>query len=280
MTMIDAVQSLARKTVGALLLGALPGAALAATERDAAGVVDTALALRGVPYRNAGTTPQRGFDCSGFVGYVFQRAAGVELPRMTRDIAKVGQRVARSELQAGDLVFFNTLGHTFSHVGIYISDGKFVHSPSSGKVVSVVDMNQKYWAQRYSGARRLLDDMLFAQAPRGAKPGRVQPQPQERTAGGERHANARDGAGEPRAQRSSRKPQLVARAPVQPARRGTPVPPRGSEGRKVAERHDADPWAGQQPVVIYMVRSPRGEYLYFMAGTEPLLSESRPDDDD
>jgi NlpC/P60 family len=267
MSMIDAAQSLARKTVGALLLGALPGVAPAATDRDAAGVVDTALALRGVPYRNGGTTPQRGFDCSGFVGHVFRRAAGVELPRMTRDIAQVGQHVPRSELQAGDLVFFNTLGHTFSHVGIYISDGKFVHSPSSGKVVSVVDMNEKYWVQRYSGARRLLDDMLFAQAPRGAKPARGQASPKTGAAAPERHAAARASAAVPRALRATGQPRVVARAPSQPARRGTPVPPRGSEGH-AAERRQADRARSRQPVVMYLVRSGQGDYLVYVAGSE------------
>lgn len=116
--------------------------------------LDYALSLTGTRYRYGGTSPREGFDCSGFVQYVFGHF-GVELPRTARDIAESLPSVGRAELKPGDLVFFNTNGRTFSHVGIYIGDEKFVHAASSAsKRVMVSDMNDDYWRKRLTGLRR------------------------------------------------------------------------------------------------------------------------------
>jgi hypothetical protein len=117
-------------------------------------LVVRSLALVDTPYRYGGRTPA-GFDCSGFVGYVFAESAGVSLPRRTEDLWRIGDRVARSELAVGDLVFFNTLGRRFSHVGIYIGDGVFVHAPARGGRVREERLTDTYWAARYNGARRM-----------------------------------------------------------------------------------------------------------------------------
>jgi cell wall-associated NlpC family hydrolase len=116
---------------------------------------DDALALIGVRYRRGGTSPETGFDCSGFVGHVFREGMGLILPRTSREISKEGQAIKKNELQPGDLVFFNTMRRTFSHVGIYLGEGQFIHSPRSGGKVRVEDMRDSYWAKRYEGARRI-----------------------------------------------------------------------------------------------------------------------------
>jgi cell wall-associated NlpC family hydrolase len=115
----------------------------------------SALSLTGVKYKYGGNSPESGFDCSGFVKYVFQQAANVTLPHGARALSQLGQAVAIDQLQPGDLVFFNTLRSTFSHVGIYVGDGRFIHAPTTGGGVHVVDMNDSYWAKRFTGARRL-----------------------------------------------------------------------------------------------------------------------------
>ena len=109
----------------------------------------------GVKYRYGGTSPERGFDCSGLIHYSAQASWGLTLPRRARDMASVGEQVQVSELVVGDLVFFNTLGHRYSHVGIYLGDSYFVHAPSSGGQVRVESMAVRYWKQRYTGARRI-----------------------------------------------------------------------------------------------------------------------------
>ena len=118
-------------------------------------VLMSALALTGTPYKFGGTSPDTGFDCSGFVSYVFQQAANFTLPHGARAISQIGKNIPIDQLQPGDLVFFNTLKSAFSHVGIYIGDNRFVHAPSSGGDVHVVDMKDEYWAKRFNGARRL-----------------------------------------------------------------------------------------------------------------------------
>lgn len=117
--------------------------------------VARALDLVGIRYRRGGTLPETGFDCSGFVGYVFREGIGLILPRTSREISKSGEVVKKSELQPGDLVFFNTMRRTFSHVGIYLGDNLFVHAPASGGEVRVENMNAAYWGKRYNGARRI-----------------------------------------------------------------------------------------------------------------------------
>jgi cell wall-associated NlpC family hydrolase len=115
-----------------------------------------AVSLVGSPYRLGGTSPVTGLDCSGFVGHVFRQAAGMTLPRDTRAISEVGQSLAASELQPGDLVFFNTLNRAFSHVGIYLGDNRFVHAASSRTgAVMVSNLGDRYWRERYDGARRV-----------------------------------------------------------------------------------------------------------------------------
>lgn len=115
------------------------------------------LELVGVTYRRGGTNADSGLDCSGFVQLVFRDAAGLVLPRTAREQSQVGNNVDKTELKAGDLVFFNTMRHAFSHVGIYLGDNRFLHSPRSGSEVRVEDMRQSYWVKRYNGARRVVE---------------------------------------------------------------------------------------------------------------------------
>jgi cell wall-associated NlpC family hydrolase len=118
-------------------------------------VVVGALNMIGVRYRWGGTSPDSGLDCSGFVRYVFQDTLGLALPRRAEEMSRVGEKVRVADLKPGDLVFFNTMRRTFSHVGIYIGDNKFVHSPSTGSTIRVDDMDDKYWEKRFTGARRV-----------------------------------------------------------------------------------------------------------------------------
>jgi cell wall-associated NlpC family hydrolase len=123
-------------------------------EAPASELVVLALSLVDAPYRYGGRTPA-GFDCSGFVGYVFGESAGVSLPRRSEDIGRIGNPVGRGELAVGDLVFFNTLGRRYSHVGIYIGEGYFVHAPARGGRVRIERFTDPFWVARYNGARRL-----------------------------------------------------------------------------------------------------------------------------
>ena len=118
-------------------------------------LINNAMQLIGVRYRWGGNTPQSGLDCSGFVRYVFNDTFGFLLPRKSSQMSKVGLQIGKEELQPGDLVFFNTMRHAFSHVGIYVGDNKFIHAPSRGKSIRVDDMTKVYWEKRYNGARRL-----------------------------------------------------------------------------------------------------------------------------
>ena len=119
-------------------------------------MVMAAMNFLGVPYRRGGSSVEQGFDCSGFTRHVFEMSIGLVLPRRADDQATAGGlfKVSRDELRPGDLVFFNTLRRTFSHVGIYVGDGKFIHAPRAGKEVRIEDMRQAYWARRFTGARR------------------------------------------------------------------------------------------------------------------------------
>jgi len=118
-------------------------------------VLSRALALLGTPYRWGGTSPDKGFDCSGLVGYVFRNALGIELPRVSREMAKSGQLVSdKAKLAAGDLVFFGKQG-TVDHVGIYVGEGRFVHAPRTGRDVTVSSLTEGYWSGKFMQARRV-----------------------------------------------------------------------------------------------------------------------------
>ena len=120
-------------------------------------MVQTAMNFLGVPYRRGGSSETAGFDCSGFTRHIVEASIGTLLPRRADEQAKAPGLIAvkRQELKPGDLVFFNTLKRTFSHVGIYIGEGKFIHAPRPGGEVRVEDMGFKYWAKRFTGARRI-----------------------------------------------------------------------------------------------------------------------------
>jgi cell wall-associated NlpC family hydrolase len=122
----------------------------------ASGLVMAAMNFIGVRYRMGGNNAEQGFDCSGFTRYVFEHSIGLVLPRRADEQANnAGLRsVRQEELRPGDLVFFNTMRRAFSHVGIYVGEGKFIHSPRSGGEVRIEDMRQAYWSQRFNGARR------------------------------------------------------------------------------------------------------------------------------
>ncbi|MBC7414470.1 MAG: C40 family peptidase [Herminiimonas sp.] len=114
-----------------------------------------AMGMLGIHYKMGGNSPENGLDCSGLVRYVFKEAWGLILPRTAEEISQVGQRVEKQELQPGDLVFYNTLKRGFSHVGIYLGDNKFIHSPSAGGQVRIESMDLSYWKNRFNGARRI-----------------------------------------------------------------------------------------------------------------------------
>jgi len=125
--------------------------------RDVASeMVMSAMNFLGVPYRRGGSSADEGFDCSGFTRHVFEHSLGLLLPRRADQQAQDSSlaKVHREELRPGDLVFFNTMRRAFSHVGIYVGDGKFIHAPRAGGEVRIEDMRQAYWAKRFNGARR------------------------------------------------------------------------------------------------------------------------------
>jgi cell wall-associated NlpC family hydrolase len=141
-------------------------ASFAATYTSAAqDLVNQGMGYLGIRYRLGGTSPETGLDCSGLVRNVFSKALGLDLPRTAREMAAQGQKVGRDDLKPGDLVFFNTMRRAFSHVGIYVGDGQFLHAPSSGGQVRIEDMSHRYWAKRFNGARRVLDDSEGFAAP-------------------------------------------------------------------------------------------------------------------
>ena len=121
----------------------------------ASDLVVGAMGFLGVPYRRGGSTVETGFDCSGFVKSMYEQTIGLVLPRSAAQQAAATQTIERTELRPGDLVFFNTMRRAFSHVGIYVGNGKFIHSPKPGAEVRVEDMGGSYWAKRFDGARRV-----------------------------------------------------------------------------------------------------------------------------
>ena len=126
--------------------------------RDGAtNLVDSAMNFLGVRYKLGGTSAETGFDCSGFTRYVFENSIGHILPHRANEQANDPNlaKVDRKDLKPGDLVFFDTMRRTFSHVGIYLGDGKFIHAPRTGESVRIEDINISYWARRFTGARRV-----------------------------------------------------------------------------------------------------------------------------
>ena len=118
-------------------------------------LVVNAMGFLGVPYKRGGNTVETGFDCSGFVRAMYEQSIGLILPRRAEQQAAATQNIDRTDLQPGDLVFFNTMRRAFSHVGIYVGEGKFIHSPKPGAEVRVESMNMSYWQHRFDGARRV-----------------------------------------------------------------------------------------------------------------------------
>jgi cell wall-associated NlpC family hydrolase len=140
--------------MGQILLNAAPTAV--------ENLLQYALSNEGVSYRRGGTNPESGFDCSGFVSYVFDRVEGVALPHSASAISQIGNRIKVTELLPGDLVFFRLMRNSISHVGIYLGNNQFIHASSTntGSVV-VSNLNDSYWAKHFALARRL--DLLAAQ---------------------------------------------------------------------------------------------------------------------
>ncbi|MBP7607056.1 MAG: C40 family peptidase [Giesbergeria sp.] len=118
-------------------------------------LVVTAMGFLGVPYRRGGNNAETGFDCSGLVRAIYGQTIGLVLPRRADEQAQATQTIEKKDLQPGDLVFFNTMRRTFSHVGVYIGEGKFIHAPRTGASVRVESMQTSYWKMRFDGARRV-----------------------------------------------------------------------------------------------------------------------------
>jgi hypothetical protein len=134
-----------------------------------ADLVDTAFSFLGVPYRRGGNTAESGFDCSGFVRAIYTQTIGYLLPRRAEEQAAATETIDRTELKPGDLVFFNTMRRAFSHVGIYIGEGKFIHAPKPGATVRVENLDGSYWQRRFDGARRVQASTIDSSQPsRGA----------------------------------------------------------------------------------------------------------------
>lgn len=140
------------------------------TANKASELVVAAMGSLGVPYRRGGSTFEGGFDCSGFVRAMYEQTAGLLLPRVAAQQAAATQKINRTELQPGDLVFFNTLHRAFSHVGIYVGDHKFIHSPKPGAEVRIEDLRVNYWNRRFDGARRVLAQSTPSQGMPAAAP--------------------------------------------------------------------------------------------------------------
>ena len=150
----DRSDDMERMLVDKGLIGQLQQVRQSVVDRTSDLVV-TAIGFLGVPYRRGGNTAESGFDCSGFVRAMYNQTVGHLLPRRAEEQAAATEKIDRSELKPGDLVFFNTMRRTFSHVGIYVGEGKFIHSPRTGAQVRVEDMNGSYWQRRFDGARRV-----------------------------------------------------------------------------------------------------------------------------
>lgn len=143
-----------------------PARLLDSVRDTASDLVLSAMNFLGVRYTRGGNSVENGFDCSGFTRHIFEMSVGLVLPRRADEQAKMNSLLAirKDELKPGDLVFFNTMRATFSHVGIYVGEGKFIHAPRTGSAVRVEDMRDSYWSKRFTGARRA-DLKAAAEAP-------------------------------------------------------------------------------------------------------------------
>ncbi len=136
-------------------LGDQIGQVRQSVSNKASELVFNSMGFLGVRYKYGGNSAETGFDCSGFVRAMYEQTVGLILPRRADEQAAATQTIDKSELQPGDLVFFNTLRRAFSHVGIYVGDNKFIHAPRPGAEVRVEDMRVRYWQTRFNGARRV-----------------------------------------------------------------------------------------------------------------------------
>lgn len=157
--------SSAPATPAAPTAGAAPDASSEDGTQRMSGLVVAAMGALGVPYQRGGNNYDSGFDCSGFVRALYQQNFGLLLPRRAAEQAAATQTIARDELKPGDLVFFNTMRRAYSHVGIYVGDHRFIHSPKSGAVVRIEDMRVNYWNRRFEGARRVVGQSTAGMRP-------------------------------------------------------------------------------------------------------------------
>ncbi len=132
-----------------------PVTPVAGTDDEMNNLAIYAMSLYDTPYRSGGTSRGSGFDCSGFVQYVFRNSAGLALPRTSAEMSRLGRAVPEESLKPGDLVFFNTQHSPYSHVGIYVGESRFLHAPSTGRAIMLSNLHEKYWQKRYEGARRV-----------------------------------------------------------------------------------------------------------------------------
>ena len=135
--------------------GLVPAQPAQQASREQSEMLFQVLTSIGVDYKYGGSSYATGFDCSGLVAHVYHEGYGITLPRNTSGQSRVGQPVAEGDLRPGDLVFYNTLDRPFSHVGIYLGDGRFIHAPKTGAAVRIENLRSSYWSKRWNGARRI-----------------------------------------------------------------------------------------------------------------------------
>jgi len=150
-----------------------PASARPAPRANDSDMLFHALMATGIDYRRGGKSYQSGFDCSGLVAHIYRQAYGLALPHGTKAQSELGSSVHRTELRPGDLVFFNTQKQPFSHVGIYIGEGRFIHAPKEGAVVRTESLAARYWSERFDGARRIVPLVLAADHPESSLTPRV-----------------------------------------------------------------------------------------------------------
>ena len=148
----SAAYAMSTEEESAPFAAASDAAAIVADPRQT--LADFAMKLRDIRYRRGGRAPSTGFDCSGFVHYVFASALGIDLPENSVSQFQAGKQIARNDMKTGDLVFFHIRGKRISHVGIYLGEGRFIHSPTTGQRVRVDRLDESYWARRFAGAKR------------------------------------------------------------------------------------------------------------------------------